>query len=188
MLAPGHQQPLLRRLAQPEAKWHGAAREVIRQPAIRLELGLLHHVGRVDPELYFGPEPRRDNLPQVRPVPLEEPLEGLPVAGLRLLEQAASLVRVGCDVGHDGLLSNYLHARAKMDRQKREEMWNSRKHHRSKGFCVNSTEERAIRGCRHAAKRIDGTESFEGLSGMSWPNSLRWATGSLACLRAELLS
>jgi hypothetical protein len=84
--APQHEQALVGRLAQPQAERHGPALEVVRQPPVRLHLGLLDDVRRVHARPQPPVHPQLDDRAQVGPVQGEEPVERLAVAGANAIQ------------------------------------------------------------------------------------------------------
>src|SRR5262249_24203376 len=97
---PGLQGAVMGDLPQPQAERHRPLAQVGVQSAERLQMGLLHHVRRIDAGAQLGVEPQFDELLQVGPVAGEQLVERLAIASLGPLEQALRLRRIRSKVDH----------------------------------------------------------------------------------------
>ena len=85
------QQPLAGQEPEPEEERHRRVLEVLRQPPGGVEVGLLDHVGGVDPALEAAVEPQGDHPPQPVAVPRQQLRPGPLVAPRGLLDQAVDV-------------------------------------------------------------------------------------------------
>jgi hypothetical protein len=76
-------------LPQPDAERHRRCLQVLGQPAVGLQLGLLYDIGGVHPAAHAVVHAVVDDADQERPVPGQQLVGGLGVAGLQLIQQLA---------------------------------------------------------------------------------------------------
>jgi hypothetical protein len=109
-----HQESVAGQLAQPQAERQVRVAQVFREAAERLHLGLLDHVGRIDPGAQPGVEAAGDELEQVGAVPGQQLLQGGAVAALEPAQQGADVGPFGHGFGHGALLPPCLQKRPRM--------------------------------------------------------------------------
>src|SRR5207247_503535 len=91
--------------SQPDMEGHWLAVDVFRDSPGRLELSLLHDVGRVDTRSHPLIHPELDYTEQVAPMAVQQPIESASVALPDLIKQAANLCVIDCDWDHASFLS-----------------------------------------------------------------------------------
>jgi hypothetical protein len=94
------QERLVGRLEHPHVKGHRpTVKKVVHEPG-HLQLRFLNHAGGIEPCLQIMAQPHRDEVMQRIPIPSEQLVQRLAVAGFYPLQQGAGLGRIGLQRWH----------------------------------------------------------------------------------------